>query len=100
MTASPPFTRVYNAGDLGNLACGWRSLIVLRPGRKWITLVDWTTLESARVPLVLWQRLPKMPAVGFSRRRVLAYMRARCKYVAPSATIKEAMQLLRRSPPP
>ena len=41
----PILTRVYNQGDLGNLACGWRSLIALPPGRKWITLLDWTTLE-------------------------------------------------------
>lgn len=89
-------TRVYNIGDLGRLPCGWRSLIPLPPGRKWITLVDWTTLETATVPLTLWQRLPKLETRKFSRRRVQAYMRARCRYVEPSASIKAAMAMLRR----
>ena len=39
--------RVYNSGEIPPLAHGWRSVIALRPGRRWITLIDWTTLETA-----------------------------------------------------
>lgn len=96
MTVKPSLTRVYNAGDLGNLACGWRSLIVLEPGRKWITLVDWTTLERARIPLALWNRIPKIQTTDFSKRRLRAYMLARCKYTPATAVIKQAIALMRR----
>jgi hypothetical protein len=90
-------TRVYNTGDLGSLACGWRSLIALAPGRKWITVVDWTTLESARVSLTLRNRIPKIPTTDFSKRRVCAYMLARCQYTPATAVIKQAIGLMGRS---
>jgi len=91
---APVLTRVYNADDLGNLACGWRSLIALPAGRKWITVLDWTTLETARVPLVLWNKIPKIEDRNFSRRRVTGYMRARVKYTGSNATIKHAIALM------
>ncbi len=39
--------RVYNQGEIPSLAHGWRSVITLTPGRKWVTVIDWTTLEIA-----------------------------------------------------
>ena len=39
--------RVYNSGEIPSLAHGWRSVIAVPPGRKWLTLIDWTTLETA-----------------------------------------------------
>src|SRR5262249_18675876 len=94
MILRPILFRVYNAGDLGSLACGWRSLIALKPGRKWITVVDWTTLETARLPVALWNTLPKIECTRFSRRRVAGYMRARAKYTGSNATIKHAIALM------
>jgi hypothetical protein len=32
--------RIYNQGLIARLAVGWRSLIALAPGRKWITIRD------------------------------------------------------------
>jgi hypothetical protein len=49
--------RIFNQGEIPSLADGWRSVIALAPGRKWITVLDWTTLDAARLPLDLWQRL-------------------------------------------
>ncbi len=94
MTHRPILTRVYNVGDLGNLACGWRSLIALPPGRKWIPVLDWTTLETARVPLALWKQLPKIETTKFSRHRVAGYMRTRSKYTGSNATIKQAIAMM------
>ena len=42
--------RVYNAGEIPCPAHGWRSLIAMHRGRKWLTLIDWTTLETADLP--------------------------------------------------
>ena len=64
--------RIFNQGEIASLAAGWRSIIALSPGRKWITIVDWATLERARLPLDLWQRLNPQPATGYSARRVRA----------------------------
>ena len=48
--------RIFNQGEIASLgkpapakAGGWRSVIALAPGRKWITVLDWTTLETARL---------------------------------------------------
>ena len=56
--------RIFNQGEIAGFGDGWRSVIALAPGRKWITVVDWTTLDAARLPLDLWQRLHPRPASG------------------------------------
>jgi hypothetical protein len=87
--------RIFNQGEIANLADGWRSVIALAPGRKWITIVDWTTLDTARLPLDLWQRLHPQPASGYSVRRVRAAIKGRLRYVSKTKTIRAATALLR-----
>ena len=86
--------RVFNEGDIPHLGHGWRSVIALPPGRKWITLIDWTTLETSRMDIAAWQRL-KPQQVSMNPRKVRAVMRRRLKYVAPTQAIKDAMRLLK-----
>ena len=86
--------RVYNSGEIPPLAHGWRSVIALPPGRKWLTLIDWTTLETARVEIAAWERLKPRPDGTLNRRKVRATMRRRLKYVASTQTIKEALRTL------
>jgi hypothetical protein len=88
--------RVFNEGEIASLAHGWRSVIALVPGRKWITIVDWTTLETARVPLDLWQRLRPRPVTGYSLRRVRAVIKARLRYVEKTRAIFAAAASLGR----
>lgn len=86
--------RVYNAGEIPCLAHGWRSVIALHPGRKWLTLIDWTTLETARMDIAAWERLKPLPDAGMNRRKVRAAMRRRLKYKASTRAIEEALRLL------
>jgi hypothetical protein len=86
--------RVYNQGEIPSLAHGWRSVIALTPGRKWITLLDWTTLETARLEIAAWATLKPQPHDGLNRRKVRAAMRRRLRYVTPTEAIREALRLL------
>ena len=86
--------RLYNQGDVPSLAHGWRSVVALKPGRKWITLIDWTTLETSRMDMAAWHRL-KPQQVSMNPRKVRAVMRRRLKYVTPTQAIKEALSLLK-----
>jgi hypothetical protein len=87
--------RLFNQGEIASLSDGWRSVIALPPGRKWITVLDWTTLETARLPLDLWQRLDPRPATGYSARRVRAAIKARLRYVRQTKTIRAAAASLK-----
>ena len=89
--------RVYNQGEISSLAHGWRSLIALTPGRKWITVVDWTTLETTRLEIAAWERLKPQPDDGLNRRKVRAAMRRRLRYVTPTEAIREALRLIQRT---
>ena len=89
--------RVYNQGEIPALAHGWRSIIALTPGRKWITLLDWTTLETARLEIALWQRLKPQPDDRLNPRQVRAAMRRRLRYVTPTEPIREALHLLQEA---
>jgi hypothetical protein len=86
--------RVYNTGEIASLAHGWRSVIAVRPGRKWVTLIDWTTLETARMEIAAWERLKPQPDLRINRRKVRAVMRRRLKYATLTGAIKEALALL------
>ena len=86
--------RVYNQGELAPLAHGWRCVIALPPGRKWITLIDWTTLETGRIEIAAWPRLKPQP-VSINHRKVRAVIRRRLKYIAPTHAVKEALALLK-----
>jgi hypothetical protein len=66
-------------------------VIGLPPGRKWIVLVDWTTLETAKVSLDAWRKL-RPQEVDYSARKVQAHMKRMTKYVTPTAAVKEALQ--------
>ena len=89
------FYRVYNQGEIPSLAHGWRSVIVLTPGRKWVTVIDWTTLETTRMEIAAWAKLQPLEAAGLNRRKVYAAMRRRLKYVTATQAIKQALRLLR-----
>lgn len=81
---------VFNSGQLPHLAHGYRSFIAME-GRKWVTVVDWTTLESCKVTKDVWHRSKPEP-VDYRASRILRAMRARLKYVTKTATIKAAME--------
>ena len=91
--------RVYNSGEIPPLAHRWRSVIALRPGRRWITLIDWTTLETARMEIAAWERLEPQPDGGMNPRKVRAVMRRRLKYVTPTQAIEQALRLLKGTTP-
>jgi hypothetical protein len=87
--------RVYNQGEIPLLAHGWRSVLCLTPGRKWVTVIDWTTLETARLEIPAWERLNPQPDGGMSPRKVRAAMRRRLAYATPTQAIREALHSLR-----
>jgi hypothetical protein len=87
--------RVYNQGEIPSIAHGWRSVIALPPGRKWITLIDWTTLETCRMDSVLWQKLKPQPATGINLRKVRVHMRRRLQCVTATQAIKDAINMLK-----
>jgi hypothetical protein len=89
--------RVYNSGEIVSLAHGWRSVIALEPGRRWITLVDWATLETARMEIAAWNSLKPQPHTRVNRRKVLATMRRRLKYATETQAVREAIRLLKDS---
>jgi hypothetical protein len=97
--AAPMLYRVYNAGEITGLAHGWRSVIALPPGRKWLTLIDWATLETARVEIAVWEKLKPQPDGGVNRRKVRAIMRRRLNYSPSTQAIAEALRLLKGSTP-
>jgi len=104
--------RIFNRGEIAGLAAGWRSVIALKPGRRWVTILDWTTLESTRLrstsgsvstrspPRAIrrdgcWQRLNPQPATGYSAHRVRAAIKARLRYVRKTKTISAAVASLK-----
>jgi hypothetical protein len=91
---------IFNQGEIAGLAAGWRSVIALAPGRKWVTVVDWTTLETARLPLDLWPRLRPQQANGYSARRIRAAIRPAPAKAGGAATLyPENQDHQHRSPP-
>jgi hypothetical protein len=89
--------RIYNQGEIPTLGHGWRSIIALTPGRKWVTVIDWTTLETARVEIITWQKLKPQPAESLNRRKVRAVMRRHLRYVTPTEPIREALRRLQEN---
>jgi len=89
--------RIYNQGEIPSLAHGCHSVIALTPGRKWITLLDWSTLETARLEIATWERLQPQPDNSLSRRKVRAAMRRRLRYVTPTEAIRDALRLLQET---
>jgi hypothetical protein len=95
-STAPPaimLCRVYNAGEIPALAHGWRSVIAMHPGRKWITVIDWATLETARIEIAVWEKLGPQPDSRINRRKVRRIMRRRLKYTASTRPIAEALRL-------
>ena len=89
--------RLYNQGEIPSLAHGWRSVIALTPGRKWITVIDWTTLETARLEIAIWEKLKPQLQDRLNRRKVRAVMRRRLRYVTSTEAIREALRLLQET---
>lgn len=89
--------RFYNENDIHNFGCGWRTVLALPAGRKWITLVDWTTLDLAKVQLSEWARL-KPQQVEYRAGRVLAAIKLRQAYYEEKPlAIKEVIKQLKVS---
>jgi hypothetical protein len=87
--------RVYNQGEIPALAHGWRSVIALTPGRKWITVIDWTTLETARMEIAAWAKLHPIETTGLNHRKVADSMRRRLKDATATQAIRQALHLLK-----
>ena len=95
--------RFYNeavSGSLKNLGSGFRTVIALPPGRKWITLVEWTTLDTAKILVKDWERMKPEP-VEFRLHVIMEAMKQRlpCKFEdgKPTGAIKEAIAMIRRA---
>lgn len=86
-----------------NIGFGWRTVIAI-PARKWVMLVDWTTLDVAKVKRDEWERA-KPQLVVYPAARVLTTMRERIPYTfppledgkprKPTRAVKEAMSVVR-----
>ena len=63
-----------------------------------VTILGWTTLDTARLPLDLRRRLQPRPAAGYSRRRMRAAIKARPSYVRTTRTIRAAVASLKLQP--
>jgi hypothetical protein len=87
------------ASAIPHLAHGWRSVTALPPGRKRLTRMDWTTLETCRMDSVLWQKLEPPQVTGMNHRKARAHLRHRLNYVAQTNAIKDAMKLLKGEAP-
>lgn len=93
-TASALLVRIYNQGEIPQLAHGWRAVIAL-PARKWVTVIDWTTLESATLSLPAWRTMRPLPADGLMPRQVQAVMHRRLRFLpAPTKAGHAAMTAL------
>ena len=60
-----------------------------------MTVIDWTTLETAHLEITAWQTLHPIEAAGLNRRKVYAVMRRRLKYVTATQAITQALRLLK-----
>lgn len=94
--------RIFNQGEIASLGAGWRSVIALKPGRRWVTILDWTTLQSTRLLLDLWSVSTRSPPPAIRRagcgpRSSLPRRRpgARLRYVRKTKTISAAARLLK-----
>lgn len=86
--------RIFNQGEIPQLATGYRSVIALQPGRKWIKIIDWSTLETANVEIATWARMKPAEETHLKIRKVKSIMKARLRYVTKTETIKEALKSL------
>lgn len=81
--------RLFNAGQIPALASGYRSLIV-KEGRTKAQLLDWTTLETAKIDLRELKRMKPEPA-RYDWRRVKRCIKARLRYRETTKFIKEVL---------
>ena len=91
--ASVTTHHVYNTGQLPHIAHGHRSLLVVETGRKWVTLLDWTTLEACKVELAVWERMKPEQRNGTAR-TVRRAMRNMLHYREKTAVVKAALKLV------
>ncbi len=87
----------YNHYEIPSPAHGGRSITTLTAGRKWVTVIDWTTLETARIGINLWQMLKPQLHGRLNLRKVGTVMRRRLKYVTSTGAIQEALRLLQET---
>ena len=85
--------RAYNTGQLSHIAHGWRSLLVVETGRKWVTLLDWCTLETCKVELSIWARM-KPQVEETNVRRVHRAIKNMLRFREKTATVKAALRLI------
>lgn len=85
---------IYNQGEtreLAKLGMGRRTVIALPPGRVWITIINWATLDVAHLRILQWESLlPK--AVETDKVVMLRAMKERLRYVQPTKDIIEALR--------
>jgi hypothetical protein len=86
--------RFYNETDIPQFGCGWRSVIALPAGRKWIRLIDWSTCDVARVSLADWHSI-KPELVQYRAARVLAALKTRLRYCEETRARKAALAFAR-----
>ena len=63
-----------------------------------MTVVDWTTLETARIQIAAWQRLKPQLHDRLNPRKVRAVVRRRLRYGTPTEAIRQALRLLEERP--
>lgn len=87
---------IYNQGQCNKLAYGYRSVIALPPGTKWITLIDWSTLEVQKLAVKEWERMKptEQPLPPKRAKHIKGAMKKRLQYHEKTATIKEALAAL------
>lgn len=92
----------------GPLASGWRHVVIISAGRRWISMIEPSTLQTARIGYADFDKLAPRPVPGpYTAARLTSVarrMRARralfrrCGQSLPENGIRAAIALLIRKP--
>jgi hypothetical protein len=84
--------RIHLNDELRKIGSGHRTVLI-KEGRVWITVFDWTTLRHQRIKKSAWAALnPVLTANGPGDRRVIRKaIRSRLRYQDRTKLIKEAL---------
>lgn len=81
------------------LGSGWHTLIAYNRGRKWVTVIDPTTLTRCRLPVQELDTARKRPDADqrqvkkILRRKARTYARLKLSY--PRRAVREILELMR-----
>lgn len=67
--------RIFNENELTHIGTGWRIVLVVREGRKYVTVLDWTTMDYDRIEKDEWNDI-RMDVLQYPRSHVIAQMKA------------------------